>query len=173
MYGMSTSEGKQEIKKFLTPTLHPGAKILDVGAGGGTYYHLLGKQYNWSAVEIWHDTAMYLSKFYNTVFEGSITDFWYHDEYDLVIFGDVIEHLEVEDAQECIARAKQHAKAILIALPYDNPQGAIYGNEAEIHRQTGMTPEIFDERYPGFKLILDYKVHAYYYWTKEDDLTNQ
>ena len=111
---------------------------------------------------------MYLSNLYNTVYEGNITSFWYPCKYDLVIFGDVIEHLEVEDAQECIARAKKNAKAILIALPYDNPQGAIYGNEAEIHRQTGMTPEIFDERYPGFTLVLDYKVHAYYYWEAKD-----
>ena len=151
---------------------HNIKQILDVGAGGGTYYHLLGRNYDWTAVEIWHDSAIYLSKFYNKVYEGSIVDFWYHNEYDLVIFGDVIEHLEVKDAQECIARAKNYAKAILIALPYNLSQGVLYGNEAEIHRQTKMTPEIFNERYPGFKLILNYKIHAYYYWTKEDDLTN-
>ena len=168
-YGCSTNEGKREIKQFLLAQLPKNAKILDVGAGGGTYYHLLGDQYNWSAVEIWHDAAMHLSHFYNTVYEGNIIDFQYPEEYDLVIFGDVIEHLEIVDAQECIARAKQHAKAILIALPYDYPQDALYGNKAEIHRQIGMTPEIFDERYPGFKLILNYKIHAYYYWTKKEE----
>ena len=166
-YGYSTPQGKAEIRNFLIPTLHPGAKILDVGAGEGTYYHLLGKDYNWSAVEVWPDTAKYLAGFYNTVYEGNIVDFYYPYDYDLVIFGDVIEHLTVEDAQECIARAKEHSKAILVALPYDMEQGALYGNEAEIHRQTKMTPKIFDERYPGFKLILDYRVHAYYYWSKE------
>ena len=166
-YGCSTREGKSEIKDFLLSKTPYGSKILDVGAGGATYYFLLGPHYDWDAVEIWHNTALYLSNFYNKVYEGSIVDFYYPEEYDLVIFGDVIEHLEVEDAQECIKRAKENAKAILIALPYDNPQGAIYGNEAEIHRQTGMTPEIFNERYPGFELILDYKVHAYYYWHKD------
>lgn len=148
------------------PRLPEHGKILDVGAGEGTYYHLLGKNYDWSAIEIWHDTAIYLSKFYNKVYEGSVVDFWYPEHYDLVIFGDVIEHLTVEDAQECIARAKKNADAILIALPYDMEQGTLYGNEAEIHLQTKMTPEIFNERYPGFELILDYKVHAYYYWSK-------
>ena len=166
-YGCSTNEGKQQIKEYLLERIPKGAKILDVGAGGGTYYKLLGKDFDWSAVEIWHNTAFYLSKFYNKVYEGDIINFYYPEEYDLVIFGDVIEHLTVENAQECVKRAKENAKAILIALPYDNPQGVLYGNEAEIHRQTGMTPEIFDERYPGFDLVLDYGKHAYYYWHKD------
>lgn len=166
-HGMSTSQGKPEIKKFLLEHLKPGDKILDVGAGRGTYHDLLGNDFNWSAVEVWHPTAQYLLSKYNKVYEGSIVDFYYLEDYDLVIFGDVIEHLEVEDAQKVIKHAKEHSKAILIALPYDNEQGPINGNQAEIHRQTKMTPEIFDERYPGFKLILDYKVHAYYYWERE------
>ena len=166
-YGYSTKQGKQEIKNFLLPTLHKGDKILDVGPGEGTYYNLLGKDYDWDAVEIWHDTAIYVAKFYNKVYEGSIVDFYYPKEYDLVIFGDIIEHLTVEEAQECIKRAKENAKAILIALPYDMKQGALYGNEAETHLQTGMTPKIFNERYPGFDLVLDYKTHAYYYWHKD------
>ena len=107
--GCSTSEGKKEIKKFLASTLQYGAKILDVGAGGGTYRTLLGPFYYWDAVEVWPNAAIYLAQFYNVVY--------------------------------------------------------FYGNEAEIHRRTGMTPEIFNERYPGFTLVLDYKVHAYYYWS--------
>ena len=167
MYGSSTAEGKQEIKQYLLKRLSKGAKILDVGAGGGTYYNLLGKNFDWSAVEIWHDTAIYLSKIYNTVYEGDIINFYYPEEYDLVIFGDVIEHLTVEDAQECIKRAKKNAKAILIALPYNYPQDELYGNKAERHLQTDMAPEIFNERYPGFELVFDYGKHAYYYWHKD------
>ena len=159
-YGCSTPEGKQQIKEYLLERIPKGAKILDVGAGGGTYYKLLGRDFDWTAVEIWHNTVLYLSTFYNKVYEEDIINFYYPEEYDLVIFGDVIEHLTVENAQECIKRAKENAKAILIALPYDNPQGVL-------HRQTGMTPEIFDERYPGFDLVLDYGKHAYYYWHKD------
>ncbi len=75
MYGMSTKEGKKEIKKFLLARLPKGAKILDVGAGGGTYYKLLGKDFDWSAIEIWHDTANYLKDFYNTVYEDDVINF--------------------------------------------------------------------------------------------------
>ena len=169
-YGYSTPQGKQEIKNFLLSTLHKGDKILDVGPGEGTYYNLLGKDYDWSAVEIWHDTAVYAAKFYNKVYEGSIVDFYYPEEYDLVIFGDVIEHLEIEDAKLCIERAKKNAKAIMIAIPYDTKQGILYGNEAEIHHQTEMSSEIFDERYPGFKRVVYISLlkYAYYYWSKED-----
>lgn len=166
MLGTSTWVGKQEIRKFLLPTLHPKDKILDVGPGGGTYYNLLGPEYEWTAVEIWHETAKYLCETYDHVYEGNILDFWYPEDYDLVIFGDVLEHLTAPDAQECVERAKLHSKAIMIAIPYNYPQDAIYGNEAERHLQTDMTPEIFDERYPGFELIFEYKGYAYYYWKK-------
>ena len=133
-------------------------------------HKLLGKDFDWSAVEIWHNTAFYLSKFYNKVYEGDIINFYYPEEYDLVIFGDVIEHLEVEDAKLCVERAKKNAKAIMIAVPYDTKQGILYGNEAEIHHQTEMSSEIFDERYPGFKRIvyIPHLQYAYYYWSRED-----
>lgn len=167
-YGTSTWCGKGEIKNFLLSKLQPNDKILDVGAGGGTYYNLLGKNYNWSAVEIWHETVQHISQFYNKVYEGNIIDFWYPEEYDLVIFGDVLEHLSVKDAQECVERAKLNSKAIMIAIPYRYKQNELYGNEAERHIQDDLTPEIFDERYPGFQRIFNNDWYAYYYWHKEE-----
>jgi len=44
-YGYSYPDGKLEIQSFLWRCLPSKAKILDVGAGGGTYYHLLGPDY--------------------------------------------------------------------------------------------------------------------------------
>lgn len=82
--------------------LAPDAKILDVGAGGGTYYKLLGPQYNWTAVEIWKESAEYIKQFYNTVYQIDIRDFQYQEDYDLIIFGDILEHLSVEDAKKVL-----------------------------------------------------------------------
>lgn len=167
-YGTSWLKGKKEIKIFLKQQLFPNAKVCDVGPGCGTYYYLLGDGYNWTGVEIWHYAAKYLEDKYNHIYESDIRDFEYPEDYDLIIFGDIIEHLNVEDAQKCIEKARAHSNAIMVAVPYELPQKEIYGNKAEVHLQDDLTPDNFNERYPGFKLI--YEVpgeYGYYYWKKE------
>jgi len=163
MFGTSTWVGKAEIKTFLQRYLKPGMKICDMGAGSGTYYNILGNNYEWTAVEIWHDAAEALKKNYNYVYEQHICDFVYPQNYDLVIFGDVLEHLTVKDAQYAVQEAEHHSKAILIAIPYLYKQGAIYGNNAEIHLQDNLTPKLFKERYPGYQIIYGNKNLAYYW----------
>ena len=167
--GYSTPLGKEEVKEFLEQRLKPGMKILDMGPGQGTYYNLLGPNYNWSGVEIWHPAVEALQDKYNMIYEMDIRDFVYIRHYDLVIFGDVLEHMTIEDAQKCIANAKENADSILIAFPYDLKQGAIYGNEAERHIQYTTTPELFDKYYPGFTRIYYTEEHqyGYYYWSKK------
>lgn len=168
MLGYSNPLGKNEVKNFLQTKLHPGMKILDMGPGQGTYYNLLGSVYEWSGVEIWPAAVKELEGKYKYIYEMDIRNFVYTDYYDLVIFGDVLEHMTVEDAQKCIATAKENADSILIAFPYDTKQGAIYGNDAEIHIQYNSTPEEFDKNYPGFQRIyyLEQYQYAYYYWSK-------
>lgn len=162
-YGMSSPIGKQNIKNFLESKISPGAKILDAGAGGGTYYKLLGPNYDWTAVEIWHPSAEYIKQFYKKVYETDIRLFLYPEYYDLIIFGDILEHLSVEDAQFVLQEALSHSKSIMVAIPYRYKQNAIYGNEAEKHIQDDLTPENFNERYPGFTLVYSYNNYAYYW----------
>ena len=169
MLGYSTPLGKVEVRDFLYTKLHNGMKILDMGPGKGTYYDLLGPTYYWSCVEIWHPAVEALQGKYRYIYEMDIRDFVYVDYYDLVIFGDVLEHMSIEDAQKCIAAAKENSDSILIAFPYDLEQGAIYGNEAERHIQYTTTPELFDKYYPGFTRIYYTEEHqyGYYYWSKD------
>ena len=56
--------------------------------------------------------------------------------YDVVICGDMIEHLDKGEAWALIKEMKQHAtNALILTLPFGNcPQDAIYGNEFEKHR---------------------------------------
>jgi len=152
-YGTSWDIGKQEVKNFLLKKLPTNAKICDVGAGGGTYYNLLGPNFEWTAIEIFHETVIYLKNFYNKVYEADIRTFEYPEYYDLIIFGDVLEHITIEEAQECLKKAKLYTNAILVAVPYGLEQKEQYGNKAEIHIQYDLTPELFDERYPGFTPI--------------------
>lgn len=153
-YGTSYPYGKQEIKTFLKHNLTQDAKICDVGAGQGTYYHLLGPTYQWTAIEVFKPAAQYLKQFYSKVYEQDIRFFTYEEEYDLIIFGDVLEHMSILEAQKVIEQAKLYSKAIMIAIPYQYKQGALYGNQYEEHKQDDLTPENFNERYPGFRCIV-------------------
>ena len=162
-HGYSYPEGKNSVRDFLWYNLKPGAKILDVGAGGGTYRHLLGGIYKWDAVEVWEPSARFIITWYDRVFGCDIRDFQYTEDYDLIIFGDILEHLSVEDAQRVLKEASRHSKAVLVAVPYCLPQEAINGNEAERHLQPDLTHTIFNERYPGFKRIHGSKYYGYYY----------
>ena len=166
-FGSSWFDGKEEIQSFLWRILPPNAKILDVGAGGGTYRQLLGPNYNWSAIEIWPPAAEFLKTLYDTVYQIDIRNFVYTQNYDFIIFGDVIEHLEVVDAQQVLKEAKNHTSGILIGVPYNLVQDVIYNNIAEKHLQPDLTDEIFHQRYPNFKRIVHTKRYGYYYWNKE------
>ena len=52
----STTLYKEQVKNHILSRLHESAKILDVGAGAGTYSHLIREKFkNIDAVEIFGD----------------------------------------------------------------------------------------------------------------------
>lgn len=164
--GGSYQYGKIEICTFIKDHFPLGSQILDVGAGGGTYGYYLGVGYNLEAVELWPESVEHLKTMpaYSAVHASDIRDFKYEKSYDLIIFGDVLEHLSVKDAKEVLAEAEKHASHIIIAVPYMLPQEAIYGNEAEIHLQPDITPDNFKKRYPGYDFLFGrYDLYGYYY----------
>ena len=76
--------------------------------------------------------------------------------------------MAVPDAQAALNKARQHSNAIVVAVPYKLKQGPAYGNMAEMHLQDDLTPEIFNQRYPGFTLIRnEANRYGYYYWRKD------
>jgi 2-polyprenyl-3-methyl-5-hydroxy-6-metoxy-1,4-benzoquinol methylase len=87
------------ISKILS--VNPGF-ILDIGAGSGTYADALknaGYSKTIDAVEVWpqYIEKYYLKKKYRNVFHQDVrtrTDF----DYDVVIFGDILEHMTKEEA---------------------------------------------------------------------------
>ena len=84
--------------------------------------------------------------------------------YDLIIFGDVIEHMTVERAQTVLERAQSRCRDMIIGVPFLYPQDELYGNPWERHIQSDLTAEIFNERYPGFELLVKpINNYAYYH----------
>lgn len=160
--------GKVEITKMLKQGFTTGSTCLDVGAGMGTYYWLLGEHFKMDAVEVFPDfiDKYGLDEIYDHVFNVNIKDLRYK-WYDFIIFGDVIEHMTVEDAQQVIQYALPRCHDLLVAVPYELEQDAIEDNEYEIHLQPDLTKEIMEERYPYLELILDCGYYGYYHRRRE------
>lgn len=163
----SYKKGKPEVKWYVVTHLPKGAECLDVGACDGEYANLLGDYLTMDAVEVWEPNILghHLKDKYRMVIADDIRNVEYI-HYDLVIFGDIIEHLTVEDAQRVIEYAKQHSDMIIVAVPYQFKQDAMYGNPYERHIQDDLTEDIFMERYKGFTLQIPYANYGYFVWTK-------
>lgn len=159
--------GKGLIVHWIKDNFKQGSTCLDVGACDGKWWRLLGDYLQMDACEAFQPNIQRheLSKKYKRVYWGDISNLTY-EHYDLIIFGDVIEHLTVGKAQRVLSYAKRHCDDLIIAVPYEYPQDAIYGNPWEKHLQDDLTPEIFDLRYPGYEVIWANEDYAYYHIRK-------
>ena len=156
--------GKIEIVNYVYQRFAPGSTCLDVGACDGKWCDLLGHYLTMDAVEIWAPNIIEhgLKNKYRRVWECDAYDFRY-DRYDLIIFGDVIEHMEIATAQEVLKTAESRCRDMIVGVPYLYPQDAIYGNPYEEHLQPDLTPGIFAERYPRLELIYGDRHYGYYH----------
>lgn len=133
--------------------------ILDIGVGFGRWGFLAREQldifrgrYNpkdWkthiTGVEAWSPYVQRHHKdIYNNIFVGTIQDFFksprYRDmSWDVIIAGDVIEHLPKQEALQIIEQLKWATrKAVIVCIPLGNgyPQGTTLGNHFEKHLST-------------------------------------
>lgn len=158
--------GKDVVAKWIREKFPADATMLDVGACDGKWKRILPEYANMDAVEIFRPNYLSIAGLYRTAFNVDIADLEY-EWYDLVIFGDVIEHMDVETAQKVLAYAADHCKDMIVAVPFLYPQGQIYGNPWEIHKQPDLTAEIFDQRYPGFEVLHDTGKNYCFYHKKQ------
>lgn len=159
--------GKEEILNWIRRTFQKGDTCLDVGACDGKWAHLLDGYLRIDACEIFEPNIIQhnLAALYRQVYHADIVDLMYR-HYDLIIFGDVIEHMSVERAQQAIAYALPRCRDLIVGVPYLYAQGELYGNKWERHIQADLTPERFAERYPDLKLLYDTgRQYAYYHAT--------
>lgn len=156
--------GKQDVAEWIMVSIKKGSTCLDVGACDGKWFGLVGNHLTMDAVEVWEPYVhgFDLKEKYRNVYVRDISDFTYA-YYDLILFGDVIEHMEVEQAQKVLAYALKHSGCVIVGVPFQYSQGAINDNPYEVHIQNDLTPELFEERYPGFELLMRAATDYYYY----------
>ena len=135
-------------------------RILDAGAGAGKFGPLLrGRGFHVEALEIHMPYVLdfHLEDKYDRVIIGDLRELTAEDfaRYDGVLLGDIVEHLEVHEAQEVLRRACKGCAKVVFVVPYEYEQGAVDGVEWEIHRQPDLTPALVRERYPLFVPVIE------------------
>jgi phospholipid N-methyltransferase len=133
----SVNENKpwiQRVIKEISPST-----VLDVGAGSGVYADIIRQNTDYKinivAIEVWEPyiKQFNLEKKYDEIINKDvreIEDF----NYDLVIFGDILEHMSEEDAIKLWDKVSKQSKFAIISIPTIHfPQGEISGNPYEVH----------------------------------------
>lgn len=135
----SSTEHKQLIKRWYDK-LAP-LTVVDIGPGQGTYAKLCkGKRSHWVGIEAW---APYVDQFnLNALYDEIVISDIRHTDLksihagpDLVIIGDVLEHMNREDAIAVTYKLLGWGKHVLISVPLRHrDQHAVHGNWFETHQ---------------------------------------
>lgn len=170
------------------------ATVVDVGAGSGTYARLMrtvqddedrwyehvtpdGERVQtsvrdkWRAIEAWQP---YLDEFtlialYDEILVADARDVEPDTlKADLVIFGDVLEHMTRQEARDLLAKARQVAGNIIVSIPVLHlDQDDVGGNPYERHVEHWSYEDMRAELAPGLVKTWWGDVLAHYWWAAE------
>lgn len=117
----SAVEGKDMVKQFVVQ--HDLRTALDIGPGEGTYWYALQgtSMQQMDGIEAW---GPYLNTYdlWSKYKHLWIADAYYFNwdklqPYDLVLLGDVLEHMSEEHGKEVIAKAAEKGAYVVLSLP--------------------------------------------------------
>lgn len=133
----SAGENKKYVKDFLLE--HRPRTIIDIGAGAMMYGNLVRETIDAhiTAVEVWQPYIDFYpyEKIYDSVVQE---DARVYEDYavDLVIAGDVLEHMTETDMKQLVSKILSQAKWLILSVPIIHyPQGHIENNPYEEHIQ--------------------------------------
>lgn len=136
--------------------------VVDGGCGEGTYRHLLGPHLpgaHWTGIEVWQPyvTQFGLHQLYDRLIQADLrmVRFSTLGHTDLVLFGDVLEHMTKAEAQAVVAGAMEIADFVMISIPVVHyPQGAHNDNPHEIHVKDDWSHAEVMASFPGISAFL-------------------
>ena len=138
----SSKEGKDKIVEWVKKISPSHHKILDIGVGRGAYSWYMRELENlqeceWTGVEIWEPyvEAYDLHSRYDTILVEDARSLTYgFNNYDVAFCGDVLEHMEKEEAVSLVLKLLQCCRFVIISIPiiyYE--QGPRKNNPYETH----------------------------------------
>lgn len=141
--GYSLSTGKAEILTWFQQH-GPFDRILDIGAGSGTYINLIKIKNHvctdaeWVGIEAWSN---YIDQFgladkYNAIVNQDVRTIDWNSmgHFDVAIAGDVLEHMTKDQSIELVENILTHCNTLIISIPIVHmPQDAVEGNPFEVH----------------------------------------
>ena len=163
---ISSTEGKAEFVQFITD-LKPDS-ILDIGAGKGIYGTLARIAHEVpviDAVEVWQPyiDEYNLKDLYNNVYNldaRDVDDF----AYNVVIFGDVLEHMTKDEAVALWDKCSKEADYGIISIPIVHyPQGHIHDNPYEEHVKDDWTLQEVFNSFHSIYMLRAYDVVGVFY----------
>jgi 2-polyprenyl-3-methyl-5-hydroxy-6-metoxy-1,4-benzoquinol methylase len=162
----SAVEGKEFFREWFTLFAMYGEnairRVLDIGAGAGAYADIIKRidpSVEVDGVEIYEP---YINRFslkekYNRIFIGDVVEMSLFD-YDLIVMGDVLEHIPKQTAVEFFHNLKKKAKFIWLCVPvrqfrpwfwgYNQPEADFAENIAEKHMHEWGYDEVLSELGP-------------------------
>lgn len=141
----SSDNGKAHIRRIIE-RLKPKTG-LDIGVGSGTYADMF-PGIEWTGVEIWEP---YVEKYdlprkYKTLHVADARGWRTNKKYDIVMLGDVLEHMGVYGARELLTHMREVGDTVIVSIPLGHyPQGAFDGNPHEAHVTDDWTDTKFRE----------------------------
>ena len=139
----SLKSGKEQTLAWFVKNQEQIQTVVDIGPGSGTYIHLIKEQAgccanaHWIGVEIWapYIEQFQLQKRYSEVINTDVrTVNWSQLNPDVVIAGDVLEHMTKSDAVTLVDQILAVAKTLIVSIPirympqdeqsYENPHEA-------------------------------------------------
>ncbi len=155
------------------PRFLPEFRILDIGVGFGKWGFLIRDTFEVMIAQNFDrkDWKIYLTgiepfkkcitsiqkEVYNEIIQKDVFDAMAQlGDYDLIIMGDVIEHIEKERAHHLLEKLLEHSNNIIISTPLGFlSQGAWAGNEKEVHKSGWELDDFKNYRVVEYKILKD------------------
>ena len=156
----------KDIFTYLENKLGNSLNILDIGPCKGYWGSILrplAKEL--IGVEAYEPNVVSLQEkhFYDKIITSNIQDFKYIEKYDVIVFGDIIEHLKIEDAFAVLNAAYEHCKEMIVIVPFyywQTPERD--ANPFEEHLQPDLCEAIMTTRYPMLKRLVANDIKGLY-----------
>jgi len=127
--------------------------VLDVGAGAGKYGRMVKGILPLTRIVGIEPTKVYIEKYklaecYDQIHEETLREYCARnsgDRYDVVLFGDVLEHFFRSEAIDFIDYFLYRSEWVVVIFPSRMPQDDVEGNAFEIHKSNFGLMDLVDK----------------------------